>query len=130
MTVSLDLSLHILNEGTKPDSTVKTAVLTAPNLDGQWYTVIGITICASDGNAGTADIFRYVASTTTEYQLEKNYVVPAAAAARPDLPPIVLRKGDELRVTPSRASQHVDVSYVVGRSNPSAASLGKLERSQ
>ena len=99
--------------GSKPSSTTKTDVLTCPSAGGMWYIVTGINICASDGSAGTADVFWYDGSV--EYTLRKASVVPAAGSLDIEFRPLVLRASHILRVTPSAANQHVTVSYLVGR---------------
>lgn len=117
---SVERETHYEFAGSKPASTIKTDVLTCPSPTGGgiWYTITGLNICASDGNAGTADVFFF--DGTVEYTLRKAAVVPAAGSIDIEFRPVVLTSGQKLRVTPSVANQHVTVSYIVGRPNPNA----------
>lgn len=115
---SVEIGAHYENAGSKPASATKTDVLTCPSAGGIWYIVARINICASDGVAGTADIFQYDSSGAVEYQLRKDAAVPAAGALMLTDQQIVLLGGDILRVTPSAANQHVMVHYMVGRGDP------------
>ena|SRR3990167_3161797 len=121
---SIEVKGHYENKGTKPASTVKTDVLTCPSAGGMWFVVVRINICASDGSAGTADVFQYDSAGAVEYQLQKNAVIPAAGSLSLGDLQIVLLDGDILRVTPSAANQHVMVYYMVGRSDPQEFAQG------
>ena len=110
---SIEIGGHYENVGAKPASATKTDVLTCPAAGWLWYVIVGINICASDGVAGTADVFRY--DGAVEYQEQKNAVVPAAGSLCLTDLQIVLLAGGILRVTPSAANQHVSVYYMVGR---------------
>lgn len=112
--------------GAKPASTVKTDIVTCP-ANGSWYVLTGADVCASDGVAGTIDVLWYDGSV--EYTILKAVPVPAAGNLDLEFRPTVLRAGQILRMTPSRASQHVVVTYMVGRPGQSnTASAGVAGR--
>jgi len=119
---SLEVGAHYENAFSIPASTTKTSVLTCPA--GHWYYVDRMNFCASDGSAGTADIIHYVAANTTEYTLKKAAVIPAADSYTWVDVGTVLQPGDILKVTPSRANQHVRIFYMVSRKgDPKSARL-------
>lgn len=130
---SVEARTHYRTEWAAPESTVKTSVLTGPATGSEWYYVTEINVCASDGNAGTVDIIQYVATANAERYYRKAAVVPAAGSLSLNPTPLALAPGDVLKFTPSRADQHVAVSFMVGRPDPNDAlrrSPGTLERSQ
>jgi len=119
---SLEVNAHYENVLSAPSSGVKTSILTCPA--GHWYFVDRINVCASDGSAGTADVFHYVAASTTEYTLKKAAVIPAADSYAWVDVGTVLQPGDIIKVTPSRAGQHVRIFYMVSRKgDPRSARL-------
>ena len=100
-----------------------TNVLTCPAAGGTWYVVTGLNICASTGSVGTADVIRYDAALTRTIYLRYQSVVPAAGSLDLEFRPIVLRANDILKVRGANL-QHVDVSYMVGRSDPQEFAQG------
>lgn len=119
---SLEVGGHYENAFSVPASLTLTSALTCPA--GHWYLLDRINVCASDASAGTIDIFHYVAASATTYTLKKAAVVPAADSYTWIDIGTAMQPGDIIKVTPSRANQHVRFFYMnLRKTSPTGARL-------